>query len=163
MRGRPHWAWYFLAIVPFAGGVALAVYFFLAMLSSIDEMDRFEVPGQAEVYLVADDYLVFAEGSGDGWRGSCAVHDADGAEVRLGAPTGRTTYTLGGRQGVSVFRFTAPRDSGYRFTCDGDRATLAIGRGIGLSLVAMILAPIGGCLLAGLTAVLVFLWRRRGR
>ena len=70
---------------------------------------------------------------------------------------------MGGRSGVSVMEFTAPRETGYRFACEGDHGRLAIGKGLGLTIVGMILAPIGGMLLAGLTVVLVYMWRRRRR
>ena len=44
---RPHFAWYFLALLPFAGGIALAVRFFLGMMTEIDDMPRVDVPGEA--------------------------------------------------------------------------------------------------------------------
>jgi hypothetical protein len=162
VSARPSFAWYFLAVLPLAAGVYLCVRFVLGMVDDMDAMQRVDVPGEHELYLQPGDYVVFSE-SGEGWSGRCRMTAGDGAEIGLASPSGRTTYTIGGRSGVSVFRFTAPREDGYRLACTGDPGVLAIGHGIGFTIVGIILAPIGGILLAGLTVVLVFLWRRRGR
>jgi hypothetical protein len=158
---RPHVAWYALAVLPLAAGIYLAIRFLLGMIDDIDSMQRVDVPGVHELYLQPGDHVVYAEGNDD-WSGRCRLSAADGAAIELDTPGGRTSYSMGGHSGESVFVFTAPREGGYQLACEGEHGTLAVGHGIGLTIVGVVLAPIGGMLLAGLTVALVFLWRRRG-
>jgi hypothetical protein len=146
---------YLLALVPFALGATMSARSCHSVYTGVRDMDRFEVPGEAEVDLPAGEHIVYTDGPGSF---SCAVFAADGTPVALDSPTGKTTYNMGGYSGESLFELDVPAAGRYRFVCEGDYATFSVGRGIGWSIVAIVLwgllAFFGTALVIAIVAVL---------
>jgi hypothetical protein len=92
------------------------------------------------------------------------IAEATGGPVRLEAATS-TSYSMGSRQGVSIFAFTVDQPGRYRLTTSlaGGQAVLAIGQGT----FGAIFALVGGTIaiaFAGLALariiVALTLWQR---
>lgn len=169
---RPRAAWYLLALAPFAVASLIAALLGLRLYGQIKDMPRVVVPGQADIALDAGDYTGFLESSSvvDGvayqaasWSGSCNIASATGTVVSLETSSSSTSYSFGSYAGKSAFGFTVPVDGTYHVACTGSEpsAVLAIGHGIGVSIVVMIVAMFAGII--GAVVVLVMVRRRRRR
>ena len=152
--------WYLVGLLPLAAGIALCVHFVFALRDDIRDMQRVDVPGEHELYLEPGEYVIYAEGGTV--SAQCAmVDDTTGEPVTLELPTGKTTYAMFGHSGQNMFEMTIPREGGYHLACEGGPGTLAIGHGIGLSIVAIGLAPVGGVLLTAIARAIVATLRSR--
>ena len=169
--------WFVVAgLIAIAGFVA-AGFYLLPRLGSVDSaMIRVVVPGNATLDLdKAGTYTIFhekqsvvdgrfyASDSVSGLRVD-VIAEATGTPIRL-EPATSTSYSMGSRQGVSIFAFTIDRPGRYRLTTSlaGGQAVLAIGQGT----FGAIFALVGGTIaiaFAGLALALVLvaltLWQR---
>jgi hypothetical protein len=92
------------------------------------------------------------------------ITEATSAPVRL-EPAGGTKYSVGSRQGVSIFAFTIDQPGRYRMTSSttGGQAVLAIGQGVVGGIFALVGGTIAiaftGLALAGIIVALT-IWQR---
>jgi hypothetical protein len=169
--------WFVVAgVIAIAGFVAAGLYLW-PRLGSIDAgMIRVVVPGNAMLDLgKAGTYTIFhekqsvvdgrfyASDSVSGLRVD-VIAEASGAAVRL-EPTTSTSYSMGSRQGTSIFAFTVDQPGRYRMTTGlaGGQAVLAIGQGTFGAIFALVGGTIAiafaGLALAGIIVALT-LWQR---
>jgi hypothetical protein len=169
--------WFIVAgLISIAGFVAAGLYLW-PRLGSVDAgMIRVVVPGNATLDLgKAGTYTIFREkqsvvdgrfyasDSVSGLRVD-VIAEATGAPVRL-EPATSTSYSMGSRQGVSIFAFTVDRPGRYRLTTSlaGGQAVLAIGQGTFGAIFALVGGTIAiafaGLALAGIIVALT-LWQR---
>jgi hypothetical protein len=181
MPGRK---WYAIAAGVFLAGMALfGLFLFMRLMGLTGELQQVVVPGEAE--LVLDEpgsYTIFHERESvvDGRYYSSpeeisglevrVVSSATGAPVQLEAPGASTTYSLGGRAGVSIFSFTIEKpgryhlSAGYPGGVEGGQLVLAVGHGFGRKLVETILGGVGigfASFALAVTIAGVTFWKRR--
>jgi threonine dehydrogenase-like Zn-dependent dehydrogenase len=169
--------WFVVAgVIAIAGFVAAGLYLW-PRLGSIDAgMIRVVVPGDATLDLgKAGTYTIFhekqsvvdgrfyASDSVSGLRVD-VIAEATGAPVRL-EPATSTSYSMGSRQGTSIFAFTVEQPGRYRLTTNlaGGQAVLAIGQGMLGTMFALVGGTIAiafaGLALAGIIVALA-IWQR---
>jgi hypothetical protein len=173
-----HWLWFVVAGVIAIAGFVGAAFYVLPRVSAIEaSMIRVVVPGSGTIVLdKAGTYTIFHEKRSvvDGqYYASESVpglrvaldSDPDGTPVRLVEPSTSTSYSIGNREGASIFAFTIDQPGRYRLTTRmaSGRAVLAIGQGT----FGAIFALVGGALaiafgslaVAGIIVALV-IWQR---
>jgi len=169
--------WFVVAcLIALAGFVAAGLYLW-PRLGSVDAgMIRVVVPGTATLDLgKAGTYTIFhekqsvvdgrfyASDSVSGLRVD-VIAEATGAPVRLESATS-TSYSMGSRQGTSIFAFTVQQPGRYRLTTSlaSGQAVLAIGQGTFGAIFALVGGTIAiafaGLALAGIIVALT-LWQR---
>jgi len=121
--------WYFvLAGVVACGGLAGFVYLLYTGLTGItDSLIRIEAPSVREIKLEqTGKYTVFLETPGvvdgtiaDSFNGinglSVRVETLVGGEIKVGPASGSSTYSIGGRHGVSLMEFVIKTPGRYKF------------------------------------------------
>ena len=169
--------WFVVAgLIAIAGFVAAGLYLW-PRLGSVDAgMIRVVVPGSATldlgkpgVYTIFHekqsvvDGRFYASDSVSGLRVD-VIAEATGAPVRL-EPATSTSYSMGSRQGASIFAFTIDQPGRYRLTTNlaGGQAVLAIGQGVFGSIFALVGGTIAiafaGLAVAGIIVALT-IWQR---
>ncbi len=158
---------YIVALLVLLGGGAVLGAMLWRLSTQVDKLTRIPVPGTSEIALPAGESIGYgepAEGSvGDvSFAAQCNAVAQDGSKVELGSPTAKVSYQLGGRQGVSIMSIKMASAGKATITCTADTAfTLAIGGGVGTSIVIGIAAMLVGVILA--VMIVVRTWRRRKR
>lgn len=164
-------AWYLVCLIPIAICSVIAVFMFLGVVSAIQAMPRFVVPGSNTLELVPGDYIAFGESESrlggkayknESFTVSCTVLDANNAAVALDSSSSvKTTYAVSGYHGSSLFSFAIGAPGMYRWDCIGgsEPAVIAIGSGVGGGIVKAILMLFAGLISGGIFFAL--LWRRR--
>lgn len=154
-------AWYLVSLIPIAVCVGIALLLFSHLLSDVEHMPRFVIPGDKTLQLAAGEYIGFGETDSrvdgthyinESFRVKCSLTAADGRAITLGEPSATTNYQLGGYKGGSMYDFTIPADGAYAFSCSGDdndQAVLAVGHGIGGTIVKAIALILAGLISAG--------------
>ncbi len=162
------WTTYALYLVPFLMGLAvctvLTVYVYRGFVELGASFSRVVVPGKATITLAQPgSYTVFHErksimgneiytSSPEAISGiRCIVKEAaSGEEITLTPSSTNATYSLGSREGVSIFDFSIARGGAYEFACafpDGARRGLktvfAVGQGFMSDLFSSIFAIFG--------------------
>lgn len=167
----PSRAWYIAAVVPLVIGALVAWLGFSRLVDSIDSMQRLVAPGERDLVLDAGDYIVFGESesvvdgvayANDRWSVRCSMA-LDGAPLELRTVTGRTTYSFGNHAGRAIFELTMPRSGTAHLACETDqgKAVIAVGTGIGASIVIGVIGLVFGVLLAGGVFTIIFVKRRK--
>jgi hypothetical protein len=154
-RQRPS-AWFWVAGVLMVLGVASGVAgIFIGIKGFVDKVDAFQrvvVPAGGEVTLESGPYTLYAEGPGraDGVAlvasGAVTLTSPDGQPVTLSSYDGEAHYGIGGHDGTTIATFDAPAPGAYRLAVAGDSGsvqTLAVGRGLGLGPIGVMLGGIG--------------------
>jgi hypothetical protein len=165
-------AWYLTMLAPLAL-IGLSVLAFMRLKANIDGMQRLVVPGERALTLEARDYRVFAETESvvDGlayanerFAVSCSVKH-DGKPIELKTSVGKITYSLGAYSGRAIFVFTMPKAGTAQLACTSEdgKAVVAVGTGIGTSIVAGVLTLVFGLLGTIAAFVIVFVLRRKRR
>ncbi|MDB4963206.1 MAG: hypothetical protein JWP01_3205 [Myxococcales bacterium] len=164
-RCPPSRAWYALTAIPLLIAAFVCARAIIEMVDRMTSMQRFVVPGMVELELDRGEQVVFGESrsvvNGVGYNNAsfevrCSVEDAATAKpLALKAPTGHTSYSLGGYQGESLWEVDVPQAGRYRMTCEGPdtKAVLAVGRGFGLG-TAVLQMVLAGLLAMPLTALI---------
>lgn len=158
---------YLVALALALSGGAVMGLMFWRLSSQVDKLTRIAVPGTSEIMLAAGESIGYGEpADGDVGEFMLAAHcnavAQDGSEIVINAPSTKVSYQLGSRQGVSLLSIKMATPGKVTITCTTDHAfTLAIGGGVGTSIVLGILAMLAGMLLAVILAVRT--WRRRKR
>jgi hypothetical protein len=169
--------WFVVAgLIAIAGFVAAGLYLW-PRLGSVDAgMIRVVVPGNTTLDLgKAGTYTIFHEKQSvvdgrfyasdtvSGLRVD-VIAEATGTPVRL-EPATSTSYSMGSRQGTSIFAFTAQQPGRYRLTTNlaGGQAVLAIGQGTFGAIFALVGGTIAiafaGLAIAGIIVAFT-LWQR---
>lgn len=173
---RPSRAWYWVAAVLAAAGVAcvvLGILGFVSLGGRVDDLQRADAPGQAEVVLEPGEYTLYLQGVNDAVNtGSVRVllEPAGGGEPVDFTDVGlSSTYTVGSRHLQSVATFTITETGTYTLSAaeptDPGITSVAVGPGIGRWIVlplALILTAIFVFGPATLLVWLVTFFRRRG-
>ena len=115
--------WFVVAVLVAVGGIAGAVLDLLPRLAAAGSaLTQVTMPGSQTLTLKeVGGYTIYRETSAAGLRLSLA--SPSGAAVPLQASNGSSTYSIGGRDGTSIFTFTVTEPGAYRLT-----GTLAEGR-----------------------------------
>jgi hypothetical protein len=170
--------WFVVAgLIAIASFVAAGLYLWPRLGAVEAGMIRIVVPGSASVTLdkpgtytifherkSAVDGQYYASDTVAGLRVQL-VAEAGGAPVNIVVPTSSTTYSMGSRQGASIFAFTVDQLGRYRLitTMTGGQAVLAIGQGTFGAIFALVGGTIAiafaGLALAGIIVALV-IWQR---
>jgi hypothetical protein len=170
---RPWYRAYAIALVPILAGFAIAGGMMWRTYTQIRDMDRLVVPGERDLTLTAGDHVAFLEArsvvdgvaySNDRFEGSCNLTDASSHQpVALASTSASTSYSFGSFSGQSVFGFTIPHDGTYHLACTGDArpAVIAIGGGIGMSILLAIAGALGGLIVAAVMALRIRKRRKR--
>jgi hypothetical protein len=172
-----------------AGVIALAtaggsVHFLLSRLATLDSLlTRVVVPGSSVLTLdKSGDYTIFheeksfvdgqyyASKSVEGLRVALTA-EAGGAAVKIHVPTGSSSYSIGNREGTSIYNFTIDQPGRYRLTASlangrtEPKAVLAVGQGMMSALLGMIFGMMGiifgGLGVAGLVVLVTVLQRSK--
>jgi hypothetical protein len=151
--------WYYgLAIVVFIIGESLFILFLLDSLSGLTEpLTQIVAPAKSEINLpAAGKYTIFYEyqsvvgdrlySTGGSLSGlQCALTSkVRGSRITLSRPLTRSTYSFGGRKGVSVFQFNIDQPGMYEFSAwypkgqEGPEVVLAMGHGFLKKLIGTI-------------------------
>jgi hypothetical protein len=151
--------WYYgLAIVVFIIGESLFILFLLNSLRGLtDGLTQVVVPVKSEIMLpetgkytifyeyqsVLGDRLYFTGESLSGLH--CTLTSkVTGYRIALSRPLARSTYSFGGRKGVSVLEFNIDQPGTYEFSAsypkgqEGPEVVLAMGRGFMRKLIGTI-------------------------
>ena len=155
-------------LVLLSGGAVLGVMMW-RLSSQVDKLTRMAVPGTSEIVLPAGESIGYGEPAAGtvveddfNFTARCKAVAQDGSKVELGSPTAKVSYQLGSRQGVSIMSVKMASPGKVTITCTADAAfTLAIGGGVGTSIVIGVVSMLAGVILA--IALVVRTWRRRKR
>jgi hypothetical protein len=152
--------WYYgLAIVFFIIGESLFIFFLLGSLNGLTEtLTQVVVPVKSEImHPEAGKYTIFYEYqsvvgnrlyfTGESLSGlHCTITSKmRGSRITLSRPRTRSTYSFGGRKGVSVLEFKIDQPGMYEFSAsypkgqEGPEVVLAMGRGFMKKLIGTIL------------------------
>ena len=146
---RPSRWYYGLAIVVFIIGESLFIWFLLNSLSGLTEpLTQVVAPVKSEIVLPATGkYTIFYEyqsvvgdrlySTGRSLSGlqSALTSKVTGYRIALSRPLTRSTYSFGGRKGVSVLQFNIDQPGIYEFSAwypkgqEGPEVVLAMGHG----------------------------------
>jgi hypothetical protein len=185
---QPSSKYYLLALLFFAVGIALTIYFLTVDVRRIREsMVRMDLPGQMDLELRQHvNYAIFAEYPGlqtaphvpveqaHGLLVNCQVHTlTQGNTVTTKDTTGKFTYTYGNRKGISVMEFEVPHDGSGTVECQGpaeisgQKVQVAVGGGVSNALTAVtgrsFLVLTGGIVIGTLIFVRVAMLRLQSR
>jgi hypothetical protein len=181
MPGRK---WYAIAALVFLLGMAFfGVFLFTRLKDLTGGLQQVVVPGEAELVLEKPgSYTIFHEhesvvggryySSPDEVPGLKVevVSSETGEPVSLDAPGASTSYSLGGRSGVSIFVFEIDQPGTYRLSAgfpDGrqeQQLVLAVGQGFGQKLLLTIFGALAIGLASFILAIsiaVVTFWKRR--
>ena len=152
-RLRPSMRWILAGIAVIVAAIAAAgvtaVTGNRALDRDIAAFQRVPVPGAGDVRLAAGDYTIYVE-----YGGLAALGAPEPVRARIGDPDGRdvptrtyesgVSYRLDGGEGSAEYTFRADRDGRYHLVAEGGPGlTLAVGPGVGSSVVATVLIPLG--------------------
>jgi hypothetical protein len=179
----PSRAWYVVAALVFVVGFVVFGAFLFLRLSRLDEgIEQFVVPGSAEVAIDEPGRQTIYRETGASIDGryygtsdltglEVVVTDPSGDVVELDSPAMNETYTIGGREGVAIFKFDAEEPGTYRVEAfypvagTGNEGVLAVGkpmvRDILLTVFGGLAIAGGAALLALAIAVVTFVRRYR--
>lgn len=179
---RPSRWYYGLAVLIVVGGGALFGFLLWKNLSGLaDSLTQVVVPGKREVALrEAGQYTIFYEResvvgnkvystTADISSLACALTSKTSVSpIKLSRSTMSSTYSVGGRSGVSVWEFKVEQPGTLEVACtyegkEGPGVVLAVGQDFTVRLVATIFGAIGVLFLsviAGIAIALVTLLKR---
>jgi len=180
--------WYYaLAVIVFIIGSALFAWLLFKNLSGLtDRLMQVIVPGTAVITLnEPGKYTIFYEyqsvvgnrvySTGQNLSGlECAlISKATGSPVPLSRSSTNSTYSVGGRSGVSVLDFTVKEPGTYEFSAwysegqEGPQIVLAIGHGFTGKLLKIILGGLAilfvSIAIGVVIAVVTFSKRRKAK
>lgn len=182
---RPSRWYYGLAILVFVAGLFLFVLFLIGGLGQLsNRLVQVVVPGEYDMtfsdvgkYTVFYEYQsvvrnkVYSTSQNISGLRCRLVSKEPGVPVILSRPLAKTTYSLGGRAGVSVLSFTINKPGQYEFSAsypegkEGPEVVLAIGSGFAKKLLKTVFGALaiifGTAGLAAVTAIVTFLRRRK--
>jgi hypothetical protein len=156
-----------------AGAYALARH---RLLAQVEAMQRFSMPADRSLALVAGEHLVYAETrsiiGGMVYEGgnvsglSCDVRSAEDHEVAVFRSSLRSDYEVGPYAGVLMFEFEVDRAGRYRLRCAyrggvvGQKVVMAVSPGQ-IGSVASVLAIAAPALGVAAAALALAIWLAR--
>ena len=161
--------WFVVAVLVAGGGIAGAVLDLLPRLAAVGStLMQITMPGTQSLTLrELGTYTIYRETSAAGLR--LALASPSGAAVPLQASNGNSTYSIGSREGTSIFTFIVTEPGTYRLTgtlADGrsdPKVVLGVEHGLLARMFQAILRAMaiafGGFALAGII-VGVTIWQR---
>lgn len=176
--------WFVVAAVIALATAGGSAHFLMSRLETLDTLlTRVVVPGSSVLALdKRGDYTIFheeksfvdgqyyASKSVEGLRVALTA-EASGAAVKIHVPTGSSSYSIGNREGTSIYGFTIDEPGRYRLTANlasgraEPKAVLAIGQGMMGALLSMIFGMMaiifGGLGVAGLIVLVTVLQRSK--
>lgn len=178
-RTAPSRLWYAAGAAIMVLGIGGAVWYAVGtVIGSVDDLERFVIPGTHEIELAAGDHTLYYEhrSTVDGVAYhteqpasfTCSVHLGQEV-VPLRSPSMDETYSYGSRAGASVAAFTADQQGTYTLECEREGGPVVVAVGDAFSfkviLIAIVLAFLA--LIAGAATIAVTYYRRskvlRGR
>jgi hypothetical protein len=178
-------AWYGVAVIVLLAGLGAAGWTVWHGVSGMaGSFMHLLAPGSTTLDLAeTGSYTIFHESPGtidgkvyvsDHIGGlTVTVTGPGGASIPVDAPSGKSTYSYGGHEGVSILGFDITAPGQYRMTASypashaGDQAVLAIAHGFAFRLIGTILKAvglgIGGAIAALVIFVVTFIRRARQR
>jgi hypothetical protein len=181
----PSRAWYVVAALVFVVGLVIFGAFLFLRLSRLDEgLEQFVVPGSTEVVIDEPGrQTIYREtgasidgryyGSSDLTGLEVVVTDPSGDVLVLDSPAMNESYTIGGREGVAIFKFDGGDPGTYHVEAfypgaqAGNEGVLAVGEPIVGDIMLTIfggLAIAGGATMIALAiAVVTFVRRYRAK
>lgn len=180
-KRAPARGWYALAVAPMLIGLGVFLAVLISQLARLDDgLTQIVVPGERTLDLQPGVQTVFLETRSvvdskvyrvEQVPGlTVKVVDPDGRAVRVGAPSGSATYTLGDRQGEAIHVFRVRQPGAYRISAAyddgaGPETVIAVGAGFMGRLLTTVAAALGaiflGLVLSIAVAAGVYLARRR--
>lgn len=167
--GRPHAAaargtsaaWYVMGGGLLMIAAALAGIGLSQAASTVQDMQRIEMPGRASVVLPPRATTLYVEGAAPTTVASCALTSESGGAPATVSPTAAVrTYDSEGYRGTSIYDVEAPTGGTYTLACAGSgRFQIAIGQGAGAARVLLLAAILPA--LAGVAAMILVAWKRR--
>jgi hypothetical protein len=163
--------WYWIGAGLFLPGVVLAIATFVTLSSRIADMQRVVMPGRAEIVLPAGRSTLYAESQsivdgkvyqvGENFSLRCGIGSADGTQARLESSSSTVSYSLGDYAGQNAMDVHAGAAGTYVLECEAPGTfVMAIGGGIGTSIV---LAVVGGLAAAAGALMTLVVWIKRRR
>lgn len=152
-RKRPSAAWYILPVVILVAGAGFGGNSFLALGRQVKDMQRVVLPADRDIDLKKGEFVVYGETKstvdGKEYRAGkfnvkCNPDLGRGATMRTRST--KSSYSFGSYTGESLFTLDVPQDGTYKLTCgtSENSAVLAIGKGIGGSIVQGVLGILAG-------------------
>lgn len=184
---KPGRVYYLLAAFVLVAGVAIFVFVLLKGIGGItDKLVQMEAPGTAEMnFTETGKYTIFYEpestfnGQVYNTRNSfsgvwCTVISKDtNRPVALSQPSTNTTYTVGGRSGMSILEFeinspgTYEVTASYRDNPNRPKIVLAVGSGVASAIVSTVVIGLavmfGTVIIAAVIAIVTFVKRRKAK
>ena len=181
---RPRKGWYFLAVLPPAIAVILAVTYWVVSMQqfedTVDGFHRFGSPGeltqtfdQGSVHIyVEPDSARWGTGADAPTRPQLEVFSPSGSPVavrpymQLPVTSTNWTYDIGGQRGIGIAAFDVAQTGEYRVVAfGGDGLVLALGEGVGQQGEKITFNAVGyaflGLLAGGIVSGSIALMRRR--
>ena len=176
--------WYYAlaALVFIAGWVFFALFLFKNLSGLSEGLRQVVVPGKAELtllkpgkYTIYHEYRsvvgskIYAADQNLSGLECVLVSKTTGAKIPLSRASASSSYSVGGRAGVSVFDFTVDRPGVYELSAaysegtQGPEVVLAVGQGFVLGIVTAVfggLAIVFGAMAAAVAIALVTLIKR---
>jgi hypothetical protein len=174
---KPSLWWFGVAAAIGVGGIALVVFLlvrtFVVLSDKIDDFERVDVPGSGTITLDGTGgYTLYHEfpGADDDVRSpslQLTMTAPDGSDVDLRDYTSTVTYSDSGHEGVAVWSFTATEPGAYQLDTEGERSTVAVGRGVGrhiaVGIISGIATGLASVVVAGVIAIVVGVRRSSNR
>jgi len=173
---RPGRGYYVLAVMVFVAGIGLFAWLLFKNLSGLSEgLKQVVVPGKTDLVLskagnytvfyeyrsVVDNKVYLTERSLSGLACTLASKST-GSEIRLSRSTMTSTYTLGGREGVSILEFQISQPGTYEFSAgyaegrEGPEVVLAIGQDFTARLFATVIGSLAALFGSMALALVIF-------
>jgi hypothetical protein len=166
---RPGRIWYVLTLAVLVAGIAWLVVGLVSVASAIDGLQRVPVPGHGTVSLTnSGGYTIYYEGPGARTGSISPFHvnvvpASPGAAVASLTQYGSSvTYNFGSRNGRAVLSLQIKHPGRFAVTTTGTEppnADIAIGAGIGSSIVKALLPAIPLIILGFGASLLLFIFR----
>jgi hypothetical protein len=166
---RPGRIWYVLSLAVLAAGIAWLVFGLVSVVSAVDGLQRVPVPGHGTVNLThGGGYTIYYEGPGarngriSPFHVNVVPSSAGAAVASLTQYRSSVTYNFGSRNGRAVLSLQVKHPGRFEVTTTGaepPNADIAIGAGIGSSIVNALLPSIPLIILGFGASLLILIFR----
>jgi len=169
----PRRSWYAFAVaLALVGGCGVVGAGMWHAYDKVTHMPRGVMPGDLELTLDSGSYTIFWEPRSvvdnqafvsQQASVRCQLASADGHQAKLSSSGASVSYSMGSYKGQSLFDADVDQAGKYTLSCasdDGAKVVLAVGQGLGTTIVLTIVGGIVG-FGAGVAIFLVVYYRRR--
>lgn len=192
-KSKTTWRFYALACLPFALGLALAVFLIAKAMTDImafgGAMERIVVPGKDTIvlskpgkYTVYNEHKsmignkVYSSDENSVSGIECRLRDIrTGGDILLSPSSMNSTYSIGSMEGRAVFDFSIEKPGPYEFGCfftsgfrNNQESVMAIGQGFGgeiMKMIFMIFGAVAALILSAgaTTAIIIVHFAKKNR